>query len=100
MPLLETPPPELHSFCPYILVLPPGGEVDVIDFRVAGDDWVFCVPWHQQYRSGRGVNFFLGHSDSFSEVVSSSDFRFDRFDFVFQFERFFLSLFTSCCRAR
>jgi hypothetical protein len=56
--------PELHSLRPYILVLPPGGEVDLIDFRIAGvissvsaaitslhsgDEWVFCVPWHQQY---------------------------------------------------
>ncbi len=55
----------------------------------SGDEWVFCVPWHQQYWSGRGINFFLGRSDSSSEVVSSSDFRFDRFDFLFRFERFF-----------
>jgi hypothetical protein len=27
--------PELHSFRPYILELPPGGEVDLIDFRIA-----------------------------------------------------------------
>jgi hypothetical protein len=89
-------------------VLPSGGEVDLVDFRIAGvnssvsaaitlhsgDEWVFCVPWHQQYRFGRGVNVFLGLSDSSSEVVSSSDFRFDRFEFLFQFERFFLSFFS------
>ncbi len=49
------------QFCrPYILlVLPPGGEVDFVDFRIAGvnssvsaaitlhsgDEWVFCGPW-------------------------------------------------------
>ncbi len=107
--LCRRPSPELQSFRPYILVLPPGGEVDLIDFCISGvnssvsaaitlhsgDEWVFCVPWHQQYsRSGRGVNFFLGRFDSSSEVVSSSDFRFDRFDFLFRFERFFLSFFT------
>ncbi len=95
--------PELRSFRPYMLVLPPGGEVDLIDFRIAGvnssvsaainlhsgDEWVFCVPRHQQYRSGRVINFFLGRSDSSSVVVSASDFRSDRFDFLFRFERFF-----------
>ncbi len=89
------PSPELQSFTPYILVLPPGGEVDLIDFGIAGvnssvsaaitlhsgDEWVFCVPWHQQYGSGSGINFFSGRSDSSTEVVSCSDFRFDRFDF-------------------
>ncbi len=61
------PSPGLQFFRPYILVLPPGGEVDFVDFRIAGvnssvsaaitlhsgDEWVFCVPWHQQYWSGR-----------------------------------------------
>jgi hypothetical protein len=42
------------------LVLHPGGEVDFVDFRIAGvnssvptaitlhsgDEWDFCVPWH------------------------------------------------------
>ncbi len=61
------PSPGLQFFRPYILVLPPGGEVDFVDFRIASvnssvsaaitlhsdDEWVFCVPWHQQYWSGR-----------------------------------------------
>ncbi len=59
--------PGLQFFRPYILVLPPGVEVDFVDFCIAGvnssvsaaitlhsgDEWVFCVPWHQQYWSGR-----------------------------------------------
>ena len=59
---VEDPSPGLQIFRPYILVLPPGGEVDFVDFRIAGvnssvsaaitlhsgDEWVFCVPWHQQ----------------------------------------------------
>jgi hypothetical protein len=95
--------PELQCFRPYILVLPPGGEVDFVDFRIAGvnssvsaaitlhsgDEWVFCVPRHQQYWSGRWVNFYLSRSDSSSEVVSSSDFRFDRFDFYSDLNDFF-----------
>ena len=59
---VEDPSPGLQIFRPYILVLPPGGEVDFVDFRItgvnssvsaaitlhSGDEWVFCVPWHQQ----------------------------------------------------
>ena len=59
---VEDPSPGLQIFRPYILVLPPGGEVDFVAFRIAGvnssvsaaitlhsgDEWVFCVPWHQQ----------------------------------------------------
>ncbi len=61
------PSPGLQFFRPYVLVLPPGGEVDFVDLRIAGvnssvsaaitlhsgDEWDFCVPWHQQYWSGR-----------------------------------------------
>ena len=28
--------PELHSLRPYILVLPPGGDVDLVALRIAG----------------------------------------------------------------
>ncbi len=28
--------PELHSLRPYILVLPPGGDVDLVEWRIAG----------------------------------------------------------------
>ncbi len=61
--------PELHSLRPYILVLPPGGDVDLVAWCIAG-------------------------------VVSSSDFRFCHFDFLFRFERCFLSFFTLSCRVR
>ena len=63
---VRDPSPGLQFFRPYLLVLPPG-EVDFVDFRIAGvnslasaaitlhsgDEWDSCVPWHQQYWSGR-----------------------------------------------
>jgi hypothetical protein len=33
---VEDPSPELQIFRPYILMLPPGGEVNFVDFRIAG----------------------------------------------------------------